>query len=221
MAQQALVIGLGQFGNALARALERDGCEVLAVDVREERVADVAASVSEAICLDAMDESRLAALAPANRDLCICAIGDDNREASIVVTAMMRQMGAQRVIARATDKLHERILSLVGAHEVINPEASYGERLAARLTFRRILDVVPLGEELAITELRIPAAFIGRTLVELHLPKKHGVHVVAIRRVVEGESKVLPPSAHDPLQEGDVLVVISKPQDVMVLAGRT
>ncbi len=207
-AQQALIIGLGQFGMALAHSLARHGTEVLAVDRRQERVQMAAAFAKESLAMDAMDESELAHLRPASRDFCVCAIGDESRESSIVVTAMLRQMGCKRIIARATDEMHERILRLVGAHEVLNPERTLGERLAARFAYPGVLDVVPLGDDLLITELTPPASTLGRTLVQLHLPKNYQLTVLAIRRTVEGHGQILLPHAELRVQAGDVLVLV-------------
>lgn len=217
MANQAVVIGLGQFGMALARALSRNGSEVLAVDVREDHIAEIAPHVADAIQVDAMDEEALARLAPARRDICVCAIGDDNREASIIVTALLRQLGAPHIIARATDDLHARILTLVGAHEVIHPERSFGERLAARLALRNVISMMPLGEHLSLTELTVPASFVGRTLEELALPRRFGVTVCAVRREGGGGSGSVLPQARVPLRADEILVVVSAPDAVRTL----
>lgn len=211
MNRQALVVGLGQFGMSLSRSLAAHGMDVLAVDLKEERVQAAAAFVSEAIAFDARDEHALRRLAPDRRDLCVCAIGDESRESSIIVTALLRQMGAPHVLARATDDTHERILTLVGAHEVLNPERAFGERLASRLAFRGIVDELPLGEDLVITELTVPASYVGRTLVDLALPRRFGVTVVAIRREEQARGHVVLPDPRAPLRAQDILVVVSAP----------
>lgn len=208
MARQVLVVGLGQFGMALARALVENGEEVLAVDRNPNRVQLAADVVHEALAMDAMDEDELARLRPSTRDVCVCAIGDDSREASIVVTALLRQMGAPFLLARATDPLHERILKLVGAHEVLNPERVVGERLAARLSHRGVIDVTPLGDGVAITEVVTPRSLEGRTLVDAQLPKRFALTVVAVRRPHGADTKVLLPTADLRLAPGDALVLV-------------
>ncbi|MCB9681324.1 MAG: TrkA family potassium uptake protein [Alphaproteobacteria bacterium] len=218
--QQAIVVGLGQFGMALARALAANDVDVVAVDRREARAQLAASFAAEAMTLDAMDEEELARLGPSRRDICVCAIGDDGREASIVVTALLRQMGAPRVVARATDELHERILHLVGAHEVVNPERIYGERLAARMSYRGILDSLPLGEDLVITELVVPRAFVGRSLNDLQLPRRFQVTVVAIRRDNDGKGGLVMPTASEVLVAGDVLVLVAPHGAAQALAER-
>lgn len=210
-AQQVIVIGLGQFGMAVARALAANGEEVIAVDLREDRVQRASAFVLEALTMDAMDEEALAALRPARRDAVICAIGDDAREASIVVTALLRQMGVGHILARATDEVHERILRLVGAHEVFSPERIFGERLAAKMSNRGIVDTIPLGDDLVITELQAPTSFVGRRLDELALPERYGLTVLAIKRPGSSLGALTVPKASEALSEGDLLVLAGPP----------
>lgn len=220
MRKQALVIGLGQFGLSLVRALADRGVDVLAVD-KDANLVEVAADfAAEAVVFDALDEEALQRAAPERRDVCVVAIGNESREGSILTTALLRQMGAKKVVARATDDLHERILKLVGAHEVVNPERAFGERLATRLAYSGVLEEAPLGEDLAITELRAPAAMIGQSLLDLKLPRRFGVTVVAIRRAHDGRGKLLIPKPDDPLLADDILVVVAPPGAVTELLER-
>ncbi len=208
MSKQALVIGLGQFGLALSRALAEKGVEVLAVDRRDETVRAAAQFVTEAVAMDATDEAALARTQPQQRDLCVCAIGDESRESSIVVTALLRQMGAKRLVARATNPLHERILRLIGAHEVVNPESAFGERFATHLLHPLVSDEIHLGHDLLLSDLRAPAALVGRSLGELSLPRRFGITVVAIRKGERGAVEM--PGADRVLTAEDLLVVVAR-----------
>ena len=221
MAQQTLIIGLGQFGMPLALSLSHHGSEVIAVDVNESQVNLIAPHVGEAILLDAMDEESLASIAPAQRDICVCAIGEDNREGSIIVTALLRQLGAKHIIARATDDLHARILSLVGAHEVVNPERDYSDRLAVRIAWRHVVNVLPLGGNLVLTEVEAPESLWGRTLLELQLPKRYSVIVSAIRSKTSGGLGAEIPDPHKPIQQGDILMLVSTEQNARNFTERT
>jgi trk system potassium uptake protein TrkA len=218
MNKQAIVIGLGQFGMAVAQVLSERGMEVLAVDVVESRVRAAAEFAAEAACFDAMDTDALTRTSPERREVCICAIGDESREASIICTALLRQMGAPRVIARANNDLHARILRLVGAHQVVNPEREFGERFANHILYERVRNEMPLGEDLLITELTPPASLVGRTLAELQLPRRYGITVVAIRRA--GRGAVFLPAPSDTVEEQDVMVVVSRPDAVALLMER-
>jgi trk system potassium uptake protein TrkA len=220
MSKQILIIGLGQFGSSLARALAQQGGEVMAVDINKARIADLADVVSDAMVMDATDEEALAALAPAQRDTCVCAIGDESRENSIVVTALLKQLGAPRVIARATNDLHARILSLVGAHEVINPERDYGERLAMRLAWRNVVNVLPLGDGLVITEIEAPESFWGRSLAELQLPRRFSVTVAATREGSATGERTALPDPQRPLKRGDILLLVGTQDHLQLLTKR-
>ena len=207
MSQQILIIGLGQFGMSLARSLSEKGAEVLAVDVRKNLVEEAAIFVTEAVIIDATDEAQLAGLEPGKRDSTVCAIGDDSKESSIICTALLRQMGAPFIIARANDKMHQRILQLVGAHQIVNPEQEFGKRFANRLLYRHIIAETNLGEDLHLTEICIQPSMVGKNLINLALPKRFGVMVVGIRRGPQG--KILQPIPDDPLQADDNLIIVS------------
>lgn len=219
MKNQAIVVGLGQFGMSVARTLAERGVEVLAVDIQEDRVRVAASFVAEAACFDATDADALARTSPDRREVCVCAIGDEAKEGSIICTALLRQMGAKRIIARSNDDIHARILKLVGAHQVVNPEQEFGERFASQILHESILGELPLGEDLLITEFQPPAAFVGHTLAELQLPRRFGITAVAIRRA--RRSVVDLPNPHEPLEADDVLVVVAKEGAVTTLMERS
>lgn len=219
MKNQAIVVGLGQFGMSVARTLAERGVEVLAVDIQEDRVRVAASFVAEAACFDATDADALARTSPDRREVCVCAIGDEAKEASIICTALLRQMGAKRIIARSNDDIHARILKLVGAHQVVNPEQEFGERFASQILHESILGELPLGEDLLITEFQPPAAFVGHTLADLQLPRRFGITAVAIRRA--RRSVVVLPNPQEPLEADDVLVVVAKEGAVATLMERS
>ena len=211
MRRQVLVIGLGQFGMAVARALTSKRVEVLAVDISEDRVRAASAFVTEAACFDATDEYSLSKTSPERRDVCLCAIGDESKEASIICTALLKQMGANRVIARSNDELHARILTLVGASQVVNPERQFGDRFANQMLHEEIRGELPLGEGVLITEVATPEPFVEKTLGELQLPRRFGVTVVAIR---QSSGAIVMPGPDSKLEPGDVLVVVAREQAV-------
>lgn len=206
MRKQVVVIGLGQFGLSVVQSLSQLDMDLLAVDWKTELVEAAAKLGADGICLDATDETALARIAPSSRDVCVCAIGNEAREASFICTALLRQLGARRILARATDSLHEKILRLVGAHEVFNPEKEFGMRVAAHISHEGVVGEYPLAAGLAITELRVPQMFVGKSMIELGLPRKYGITLIALQR--EGRTIATPDPA-DPLVDGDVLIVVA------------
>lgn len=218
MQKQVIVIGLGHFGMSVARSLSRRGVEVLAIDQREDLVRIASGFATEAVSFDATDSDALARTSPERREVCICAIGEESREASIICTALLRQMGAKRVIARASDDLHERILKLVGADLVVNPEKEFGDSFASQVLHESIVGELRLGKGLIISEFEAPDLIAGHTLADLQLPRRFGITVVAIR---EEDQKVVVPDPSQPVRAGSRLIVISREGAVNRLMDRS
>jgi trk system potassium uptake protein TrkA len=162
------------------------------------------------------DEAEMARLEPARRDAAVCAIGGESKEASIICTVLLRQMGARAIYARANDKLHQRILRMVGAHYIINPEQEFGKRFANRLIYQNIIADTSIGEDLQLTEICVQPSMIGKNLIELALPRRFGVMVVGIRRGAQG--KVMQPTPGDTLKADDKLIIVSNEAAIPKLA---
>lgn len=189
----------------LARSLIDKGFEVLAVDIDPDRIAHVNA-FAEGLQFDATDIDALARLTPDQRDVCICAIGDEDREASIICTALLKQLNARRIVARAGDDVHARILQLVGATEVVNPERDFGERFAMRLLSDQVIGELHLGSGLVLAEVEVPEIFAAKTLAELRLPNRFSVTVVATKLMDEADVK--PPGPNTVLNRGDLMLIV-------------
>jgi trk system potassium uptake protein TrkA len=102
--------------------------------------------------------------------------------------------------------MQQRILRLVGAHQVVNPEQEFGKRFANRLFYRHVIADTNLGEDLHLTEISIQPKMVGKTLIQLALPKRFGIMVVGIRR--GDQAKVQPPTPDQPLQAEDHLILV-------------
>jgi trk system potassium uptake protein TrkA len=117
-------------------------------------------------------------------------------------------MGVPVIISRANDVVHQRILQLVGAHQIVNPEQEFGKRFANRLLYKHVITDTNIGESLHLTEILVQPTMIGKTLVDLALPKRFGVVVVGIRRGIEG--KIHQPTPASPLLADDHLIIVSR-----------
>jgi trk system potassium uptake protein TrkA len=206
MAGEYAVLGLGQFGHAVATSLARQGQPVLAVDQKMERVESLKNQVDAAVQADATDEDTLHSLEIDAMTTVVVAIGAHSTEASILTTALLSQMGVPRIVARSSTDLHARVLRTIGAHEVINPEGDMGERLANRLCRPNVLDQLQLGEAI-LAEVNLPESMIGHTLAEVDLRSRYDVSVIAIQRDGEIDAN---PRPDDNLHSGDVLVVLGE-----------
>lgn len=217
MNQKIAVIGLGRFGQEIAEGLAARRLDVLVVDSDMKRIEAASRYVSRAVCLDSTDEEALAGVNIHEMDLAVCAIGEKYMENSILTTALLKQFQVPRIIARALEPLHERILRLVGATEIVNPEREMGLRLAYKISQPGIIETIPLGEGVSMSEIHIPESFVGSSLAELEIRRKYLVNVVALRRRDEaaaGDRLTINPEPGAALRSGDVLVVVGRQEDI-------
>ncbi|HQQ40048.1 MAG TPA: TrkA family potassium uptake protein, partial [Clostridia bacterium] len=149
MSKSFIIIGLGRFGTSTARMLTTLGHEVLVVDKRADRVNGIKDSVMHAVQADATDERALSQLGVRNFDTVVICIGDDIR-ASILTTVLCREMGAKKIVAKAQDDLHQKLLIKTGADRVVQPEHDGGIRLARSLVAEGVLDSLDLSDEYCI-----------------------------------------------------------------------
>lgn len=205
-----LVFGLGRFGSSLARSLCEQGQQVMAIDTNEELVQDIAPYVTEAIRLDATDEVALGSLGINNFDGAVVSIGQNIRD-SILICVLLKEMGIPLLIAKASDEVHAKVLRKIGVDRVVFPERDMGERVARSLTAPGVLDLMQLDNDFQIVEIRMPEKWAGSSLMELKIRRRYGISVLAIHR--DG-SYIVSPEAEQLLQEGDVLLVLGKLEDI-------
>lgn len=217
MAGEFLVIGLGQFGSAVARELTERGAEVVAIDIDEVPVNRIAPYVTRALIMDATDEDSIAALEPSNVDAVICGIGEDSADSSILVTTLLKEHGARHIVTREIGSLHARILVKVGADDVINPETEVARSVAQRLLLPALNYLYDLGDGLVMAEVPTPAPFWGKVLQELELQKRFRVTAVAIRPQ-EGGSTLMSPTPTLVVNQGSHMLLVGAQSDLEFLA---
>jgi trk system potassium uptake protein TrkA len=202
--KEYLVIGLGRFGSSVARQLEESGCSVLAVDVDEKKAKQIADDVTLSMCVDITNEEALQELGVRNFDGAIIAIGQ-NPEASVLATMWAKEQGVPLVIAKAYDEMQGKILTKLGADEIVYPEREMGMHLANKLAFNHLVDTIELSSDYSIMDIPVPSEWIGKNLRELKLREKYRVNVIAIKR--NGEMSITP-SIETPTMKGDVFVLL-------------
>ncbi len=207
-----LVIGLGRFGAAVARELSALGQEVLALDVDAENVQHIADEVTQAIQGDAQDEAVLRSVGARNFDCCVVAVGAD-MEASILITMMLKEMGAKKIIAKAMTPIHARVLERVGADRVVLPEIDMGQRLAQRLVRTNVVDYIGVSDEFSIVEIHPPKSWVGHSLGQLGVRARHKINVLAIRHGAGGQVDVNP-QPDQVIGADDLLIVIGTNKQV-------
>lgn len=204
--KQFAVIGIGRFGESLVRELGRLGYDVLAIDVSEERVNEAIDIATHAVQADAMDEDTLKALGIRNFDVVIVAIGD-NIQSNILTTIILKELGVKKVVAKAQNALHGKVLEKIGADYVIYPERDMAIKLARSLVSHNFLEQINLSSTYSIIELFAPKEFISKSLSDIGLRKKMRVTILAIRR---GEDIIVAPGPEEKIYRGDILVVLGQ-----------
>ena len=199
-----VVVGLGRFGSGVARELCRLGCEVLAMDVSNDLVSQLANDVTHAVVGDGQDKEVLRALGAGEFDCAVVAIGDD-LAASVLATMNLKELGVPKIICKAHDETHRRVLEKLGADQVLIPEQEQAYRLARSLSSPNVLDYIELSDEYGIIEVPAPIIWNGKTLRELNVRAKLGVNILAIRR---NDSFTVSPDADFAIAQGDVMVVL-------------
>ncbi|AHF08745.1 potassium channel family protein [Dehalobacter restrictus] len=209
--KQFVVIGIGRFGKSVATSLYKVGYEVLVIDNSEKEIQDIANQVTQAVQLDARDEESLKRLGIRNFDVAIVGIGDDI-QSNILVSVLLKELGVQRVVAKAKDALHGRVLEKIGVDRVIYPERDMGIRVAHNLTSTNdLLEYIELSPDYSIIEVYAPREFVDKTIGKLNLRAKYRVSVIAIK---SAEEIIAAPGAEALIKQGDILVVIGSNQAI-------
>ena len=178
--QKYAVRGLGKFGQSVARELAQSGADVLAVDINEDKVREIATAVSCAVCADLRDPNAAAEIGLAGRDTVIVATSG-SLEASVIAVILAREAGASLVLAKAKDDIQSRILEKVGADRVLVPERESGVRVARSLCSEGMVDLIELSDRVHLVEVEIQPEWQGKSLAALNLRKRLGFNVIGIR----------------------------------------
>ncbi len=210
MQSSVLVVGLGRFGSAAARELERIGHEVLAIDRSESIVNEIAPDVTHAVQLDASDEAALRSVGAGEFQFAIVAISGET-EASIFATMALKNLGVGHVIAKAATVLHGAILERVGADRVVYPEREMGTRVAHSLGMPDVIDYLDVAPRFGIVKVHPPEVMVGRSLNDLDLPGRLQVSPIALRR---GSDVTFNPHRDTTIAEGDELILMGKDEQL-------
>ena len=207
-----LVIGLGRFGTSLACELCALGHEVMAVDLREERVQEVAGSVTHAAAGDARDPEVLRALGARNFDCAVVSAGDDVGTSALIVLNL-KELGVPQVVGKARSAVHHRVLEKIGADRVVFPEHEMGVKLAQGLSSSNVLNFIELSEDFGIVETAVPKEWHYETIQNLDVRARYRVNIIAVRRGKDGALNVAPGASYV-IEPGDAVVALGRTEDI-------
>ncbi|MBN1296977.1 TrkA family potassium uptake protein [bacterium] len=206
------VIGLGNFGFHAAKSLFAEGNDVLAIDIDKIRVQAIDPYSTEAIVLNATDRESLKALGLESMDGVIVSTGT-KISTSILICLYLQEIGVKKILVKAIDDDHAKILRRVGATEVIHPERDMAIRISRGLSHPNVLDFIPLGNEFDLVQVAPPEGFVNKSLKDLNLRAKHNVHIIAIREKT-ADHVILAPPAEYIIKKSDILIMLGKTMDI-------
>lgn len=216
------VIGLGQFGNAIASKLSERGAEVIAIDNSEQNIESIQDEVAYAICLDATDIKALKSQNIQDVDAVVVAIGEDF-EALLLCTVYLQELEVKRIIARANGNQQRRILEKMGVEEILSPEDEVGKVVAETLLNPSVISVLKLPDDYEIAEIKAPKKVFNRTLKDIALRNKYHLNLVTIKREYELEKEgekttdqhiIGVPTSETVIYDTDTIVVFGTAKDI-------
>lgn len=218
-----IIVGLGNFGSSLAMKLTASGNEVIGIDSRMEKVDQYKENISHTICMNAMDEFTVTGLPLKDTDVVIVAIGED-QGANIMATALFKNQQVKRLISRAINPLHERVLHALGVDEIVHPEEETAERMAKKLCIKNVVDSFELSEEFSIIEANVPEEYVGKSIKEIGFRQKFNLLVLTTIKKEEvksvlGKSETMErvhgiATPEMVLKENEILVLFGSNQDL-------
>lgn len=209
MAKSILVIGVGRFGRYTVIKLHDLGHHVIVIDHDEDRINQVLPYVVSAQIGDSTSEEFMKSIGVRDFDLCIVAIGD-NFLSSLETTFLLSELGAKKIISRATSGKQEKFLLRNGASEVVFPERQLGTWTAIRYSSDNISNYIELMEGYAIFEIKVPAQWDHRKIGELQVRQNYNLNILGVRN---GKMD-MNITNNTVLTQGQTMLVLGKNNDV-------
>lgn len=201
--QQFVVIGLGVFGETIAKELTRLGHDVLGVDTDEARIDRLAESITHAVIADITDEKALQELDIGQYDVGVVAI-DNDFEAAMLATMHLLDLGIEKIWAKAITSQHHRILEKIGATRVIGPEFEMGVRVAQELNYPMVNNYIGMGDDEFIVEIYAPESLHDTALQKLTDKTNAEITLLVVKR---GSETTINPPDDFILQKDDQIVL--------------
>jgi trk system potassium uptake protein TrkA len=220
---KCIIFGLGNFGSSLGLKLTEMGHEVIGVDKYMEKVNQHRDKLAHVVCMDCTSVHAVNTLPLKDADVVVVGIGEDEG-ASIMTTALLKQLKVQRMIGRAISPLHMTVLEAMGVTEIIHPEEETAIRLAQMLDMKGVVGSFKISDQFTIVEAKVPLRFVGFTIGQAQLRQKYQVNILTVIEMVEETSLIGTKhmvervrgviTADTLLKKGDILLIFGKKDDI-------
>lgn len=199
---------MGRFGHHLAKNFLENGHDVMIIDENEEKVEDMVPYATSTKIGDCTKEEVLNSLGIRNFDVVFVCIGT-NFQSSLEVTSLLKELGAKRVISKATRDIQAKFLLRNGADEVIYPEKDIAEKWAERYSLDNIFDYIALPGGFGIYEMLPLKEWIGKSIRESNIAAKHKISILGIKKKTDAEMSIMP-SADYVITNDDNLMIMAE-----------
>lgn len=202
-----LIIGMGRFGHHLAANFLENGHDVMIVDEDEEKLEDMVPYATSTRIGDCTSEEVLKSIGVRNFDVVFVCIGT-NFQSSLEITSLVKELGAKRVVSKATRDIQAKFLLRNGADEVIYPDKDIAEKWAERYSLDNIFDYIDLPGAFGIYEMPPLKEWVGKSIRESDIAAKHKISILGIKKKHEEQMSVMP-SADYIIKDTDHLMVMA------------
>lgn len=206
-----LLIGMGKFGRTLGEQLIEMGDEVMIVDKDESKINPIASKYTNALIANCMNEDSLASMDVPGFDICVVAIGDDF-QSSLEITSLLKDLGAKKIVSKATTDIQRKFLFRAGADEVIYPDRDVAEKLAVRINSKNIINFIDIDDTYAIFEISLPEQWAGKKLIDVNPRANYGMNILTVKKGAQVVASLDGDFVFDP---DDQLVIFGNTQTIL------
>ncbi len=195
---RVLLVGGGNLGLKLARALERLSIHTKLIEKDPDRCRKLAEHLDKVIVLqgDGSDQGLLQEENIQDMDVVITLTGDE--ETNILASLLAKRMGAHKTVTRISKFSYFPLVSAIGLEHIVSPRLAAINTILQYVRRGKVLSAMALkGEEAEVLEAVAmeTSDIVGKPLRQIPFPK--GALVVAIMRgdeviVPTGDSVILP-----------------------------
>jgi trk system potassium uptake protein TrkA len=205
-----IVVGGGQVGYYLAKALLDEGHELLVLEKDAARTAFICNDLgSVAVRGDGCEMTTLDEAGAGRADMFVAVTGDDE-DNLVACQAAKHKFNVPRTVARINNPKNETIFKKMGIDVAISSTNIILENIEEEVPTHPISHLLDIQEQgLEIVDIKIPphATTIGKTVKELRLPAGNTLSLI-----IRGQQKHFAPDDDTVLEAEDHIVAITTPE---------